>query len=118
MVISPQREEHSRAFKKEKKLDVPVLSDPGNQVADRYGIRYQVQEDLKKLYQKFGVELSKYNGEDSWTLPLPARLIIDTQGMIRHAEINPDHTIRPDPAETLAELIDILAENAMEDGEA
>ena len=90
---------------------MPILSDPGNQVAARYGIRHQVQEDLKHLYQKFGVELSKYNGDDTWTLPMPTRLIIDAEGTIRHAEINPDYTIRPDPEETLAELVDIIAED-------
>ena len=49
---------------------------------------------------------------------MPTRLIIDTEGTIRHAEINPDYTIRPDPDETLAELIDMLAEDSKEVGES
>ena len=83
---------------------MPILSDPGNQVAARYGIRWQYSEELKQLYQKFGINLPEYNGDDSWTLPMPTRLIIDQEGIVRYAEINPDYTIRPDPQETLSAL--------------
>ncbi len=83
---------------------VPILSDPGNKVAQSYGLRYAYPEDLKQLYQKFGIHLDQYNGDDSWTLPMPARLIIDTQGTIRYAAINLDYTQRPEPEETLDAL--------------
>jgi peroxiredoxin len=39
---------------------------------------------------------------------MPARLIIDTDGVIRYAEINPDYTVRPDPEETVAALKEIV----------
>ncbi len=73
-------------------------------MAARYGIRYTLPDDLKALYQKFGIDLETYNDDDSWTLPLPARLIIGTDGVLRYAAINVDYTVRPDPAETLAAL--------------
>jgi len=104
VLISPQLDEHNRAMATEKKLVVPILSDPGNKVAQAYGLRYAYPDDLKQLYQKFGIKIDQYNGDDSWTLPMPARLIIDTQGIIRYAEINLDHTQRPDPEETLDAL--------------
>ena len=53
---------------------------------------------------KFGINLTEYNGDDSWTLPLPTRLIIDQDGIVRYAEINADYTVRPDPEETIAAL--------------
>ena len=104
VLISPQLEEHNQAIAKEKKLTVPILRDPGNQVAQSYGLRYEYTEDLKQLYQQFGIHLDQYNGDDSWSLPMPARLIIDAHGTIRYAEINPDYTQRPEPADTLAVL--------------
>jgi peroxiredoxin len=73
-------------------------------VAERYGIRYRLPEDLKEVYLKFGIELHEYNGDDSWTLPLPTRLIIGQDGIVRYAEINADYTVRPDPEETIAAL--------------
>jgi len=89
-------------------LNFEILSDPGNEVAQRYGLKYQLPEDLQEVYLKFHIELPKYNGDDSWTLPLPARLIIDQNGIITYTEINADYTVRPDPEETIAALKDIV----------
>jgi peroxiredoxin len=108
VLISPQLEVHNRAIGEEKKLDVAILSDPGNQVAERYGIRFALPADLSKIYRQFGIKLDEYNGDESWTLPLPARLVIDRDGIICHAEINPDYTRRPDPEETLTVLKSIV----------
>ena len=104
VIISPQLVQNNREFGAEKKLKVPILSDPGNEIAALYGLRWTLQPDLKALYQKVGIDLPKFNGDESWTLPMPARLIIDPEGIVRHAEIQPDYTIRPDPAETLLVL--------------
>jgi peroxiredoxin len=108
ILISPQLEEHNQAMAEEKKLSVDILSDPGNEVAERYGIRFKLQEDLKRVYEGFGVRLDEYNGDTSWTLPMPARLIIDRDGIIRYAEINPDYTMRPDPEDTIEVLKKII----------
>lgn len=92
----------------EKKLSVDILSDPGNEVAERYGIRFKLPEDLKGVYEGFGINLDEYNGDTSWTLPMPTRLIIDRDGIIRYAEINPDYTVRPDPEDTIEALRKII----------
>ena len=57
-----------------------------------------------KAYTQFGIDLTKYNGDDSWTLPVPARYIIDRGGVIRYAEIRPDHKDRPEPSDTIRAL--------------
>jgi peroxiredoxin len=106
--ISPQLQSFNREFTEEKKLTFEILSDPGNEVAQRYGLTFKLPEDLKEIYVKFNIDLEKYNGDDSWTLPLPARLIIDQEGIIRYAEINADYTVRPDPEETIAALKKIM----------
>ena len=85
-----------------------ILSDPGNEVSHRYGLKFKFPEDLKEVFLKFKIDLETYNGDDSWTLPLPARLIIDGDGIIRYAEINADHTVRPEPEETMAALKNII----------
>jgi peroxiredoxin len=40
----------------------------------------------------------------SWTLPIPARYVIDQDGSIVYAEVNPDYTRRPEPEELLPAL--------------
>lgn len=86
-----------------------ILSDPDNQTAEKYGLVFTVPEDLKQVYLKFGTDLLKYNGDDSWRLPMPARYIIDQDQVIRYAEVNPDYTIRPDPSHTINELKIIIS---------
>jgi peroxiredoxin len=108
IAISPQLQSFNREFTEQKKLTFEILSDPGNEVAQRYGLTFKLPEDLKEIYVKFNIDLEKYNGDDSWTLPLPARLIIDQEGIIRYAEINADYTVRPDPEETIAALKKIM----------
>jgi peroxiredoxin len=111
VLISPQLEVHNRAVKEEKGLEVEILSDPGNETADRYGIRFKLPQDLIKVYRQFQIDLGKYNGDDSWTLPMPTRLIIDREGIIRYREVNPDYTVRPDPAETIEALKRMNSDN-------
>ena len=73
-------------------------------MAINYGLVYTYPDDLKEVYLGFGIDLSRYNGDDSWTLPMPARFIIDGKGIIRYAEVNADYTVRPEPEETVAAL--------------
>lgn len=108
-MISPQTEEHSRAFVERKNLSMKLLSDPGNQVAEKYGLVYTFPEDLKKVYLQFNIDLVKYNGDDSWKLPLSARYIIDRNKVVRYAEVSPDYTVRPDPSHTIEALKKVLA---------
>jgi peroxiredoxin len=104
LAVSPQAEVYSQELIQEKKFSFALLSDPGNQVAKKFGLVYNLPQDLKEIYQKFGIDLEKYNGDDSWTLPVPARYIIDTTGGIRYRESDADYTIRPEPEDTIQAL--------------
>ena len=108
IAISPQIQSFNREFREERKLTFEILSDPGNEVAQSYGLKYKFPDDLKEVFLKFNIDLENYNGDDSWTLPLPARLIIHGDGIIRYAQINADYTVRPDPEETIAALRKIM----------
>ncbi len=89
---------------KEKNLTFDLLSDPGNKVAQQFGPVYTFPDDLRQIYLKFGIDLEQFNGDDSWTLPMPAGIIIDQESMIRYIETDPDYTIRPDPRDTIEAL--------------
>lgn len=104
VMISPQAVKFNRAMQEEKNLSFEILSDPGNKTAESYGIKYQMPDDLINVYSQFGLNIPEHNGDDSWTLPLPARLIIGQDGIIRDAEIGGDYTVRPEPEDTLEKL--------------
>ncbi len=67
-------------------------------------------EDLREVYRGFGVDLPDFNADDSWQLPLPARIVIDQEGTVRHIDSDPDYTVRPDPESTLEVLRTLRAE--------
>jgi peroxiredoxin len=108
VAVSPQLEKFSRQIVKKYGLTFPVLSDPGNQVATKFGLTFALPGYLQELYRGFGLDLPRYNGDDSWTLPLPARFIIDSDGVIRDAEVNADYRVRPEPEQTLMTLQNLI----------
>jgi len=63
---------------------------------------------LRDLYKSFGNALDRFHDEPQFRLPIPARYLIDQQGTIRAADVNADYTMRPEPAETLKRLRQIV----------
>ncbi|MEO0631855.1 MAG: hypothetical protein AAFY46_14190 [Planctomycetota bacterium] len=57
------------------------------------------------------LDLASYNGDGSWTLPLGATYVIDTDGTIAHAFLTADYRERAEPAD----LIDVLKKLAADD---
>jgi peroxiredoxin len=104
VAISPQTPANSRKSQRDNKLDFPILSDPGAVVAAEFGLRFSLPEDLIEVYRQFGTDLAAVNEDPSGVLPMPARYVIGTDGVIAYAEVNPDYTRRPDPSELLPVL--------------
>jgi peroxiredoxin len=105
VAISPQTAPNSRRSQRENKLGFPILSDPRNDVAAAFGLRFKLPDYLIDLYRDaFKNDLAVVNGDGSWTLPMPARFVIARDGTIVYAEVNPDYTRRPDPEELLPVL--------------
>ena len=104
VAISPQIKANSRKSVRQNELSFPILSDSKNDVAAAFGLRFTLPDYLIELYKSFGNDLPKINDDPSWTLPMPARFVIGTDGVITYAEVTPDYTLRPDPSELLPAL--------------
>jgi len=102
VALSPLTPALNKTVIEKNKLGFDILSDPGNAYAAELGLRFALPADLKAIYQGFGIDLPASNGDDSWTLPMPARFVIDRSGVVRGADVDPDYTVRPEPADTLA----------------
>ena len=75
-----------------------MLSDSGNQVAQKYRVAFTLPDSMRQVYSEtFKLDLPTFNGDDSWTLPMFSRFIVDQQAVIRAADVNLDHTVRPEP---------------------
>ena len=104
IAISPQTLANNTRVVERHRLGFPLFRDEGNAVADEFGLRFTLPDDLRAIYESFGIDLPDVNGEPSWTLPMPARYVVDGSGVIRYARVHPDYTRRPEPAETIEAL--------------
>jgi len=104
VAISPQLPEHNRELIRSRQLTFEILTDRGNEVAARFGLRFALPDYLREMYRTFPLDLAKFNGDATWTLPIPARFVGDQHGIIRAAESDPDYTTRPEPEDTLETL--------------
>lgn len=104
VAISPQLAVNSQKSERTNHLSFPILSDPDNRVAAEFGLRYALPDYLVALYQRLKNNLPAFNGDDSWTLPIPARYVIAPDRTIVYAEVNPDYTHRPEPEDLLPVL--------------
>jgi peroxiredoxin len=102
-------EKYAREMVEKHQLAFPLLLDPGNKVAGQFGLVFAFPEYLREIYRKFGADLLRFNGDDSWTLPLAARYIVAPDGVIRHDEVGTDYTTRPEPAAIVSILQDLQA---------
>jgi peroxiredoxin len=112
VAISPQTAPNSRKSQRDNKLGFPILSDTRSDVADAFGIRFALPDYLVELYKSFKNDLPAFNNDPAWVLPMPARYVIGTDGIIAYSEVNPDYTQRPDPSELLPVLDRLNASKA------
>jgi peroxiredoxin len=113
VAISPQTAPNSRKSQRDNKLGFPILSDTRSQVADAFGIRFALPDDLVELYKSFKNDLPTFNNDPAWVLPMPARYVIGTDSLIAYSEVNPDYTQRPDPDDLFPVLDRLNASQAV-----
>jgi peroxiredoxin len=104
IAISPQTPDFAFADIEDKQLTFPVLTDEGNRVAREYGLVYSLSEPLRELQKGFGNAIPKFNGDDSWELPMPGTFVLDRNRIVVLAHVDPDYTNRLEPAALLHAL--------------
>ncbi|MGA9966196.1 MAG: redoxin domain-containing protein [Terriglobales bacterium] len=104
IVITPELERYARALHKKLNLSFDILTDLHLRVAEQFRLVFTLPDYLRDLYKSFGSTLDRFNDEPEYRLPIPARYVIDKQGIIRAADVNADYTIRTEPSETLKQL--------------
>ena len=110
VAISPQTQKHSYMTRDMHKLRFPVLSDQGNQVAQKFGLVYRLSQEMQAMYESIMTKLPGYNGDQSWELPLAATYIVQKDGKISYARVDADWRKRPEPEELL-QIMDAVRTN-------
>jgi peroxiredoxin len=104
VVITPELERYTRALHKKLTLTFDILTDLHLKTAEQFRLVFTLPDYLRDLYKSFGSTLDRFHDESEYRLPIPARYVIDKQGIIHAADVNADYTIRPEPSETLRQL--------------
>lgn len=111
VAISMQGAADSRKSQRDNKLSFPILTDKAGELANKFGIRWQVQDYVIGFKKMFNVVLPNIHGDGQWNLPMPARYVIGTDGNIAYAEVNPDYTQRPEPSDLFPVLDQLSTAN-------
>ncbi|WDE06186.1 AhpC/TSA family protein [Thalassomonas viridans] len=103
IAISPQLPGLNKRTVHDSRLMYDVLSDVGNKLSDQVGITYRLSDKMiKEVYEELGVNLSIFNGDNSWCLPTSSRFVIDEDGVIISSDANVNYRKRTEPSETVA----------------
>jgi peroxiredoxin len=109
VVISPELPQATADMAAKQKLTFPIVWDEMSKVAEAFGLAFTLPDDLRKVYLGFGNDLAVRNGDPSWRLPVPARFVIDSEGIVRSVEADPDYRYRPEPEATVEALRNVVA---------
>ena len=102
VAVSPELPDASLNTLEKHELHFQVLSDQGNRVARQFGLVFTVAEELRPVYEQFGIDIPAHNGDQSFELPLPVTYVIASDSTIRYAFVNSDYTQRAEPADIIA----------------
>ncbi|MDZ4840625.1 MAG: peroxiredoxin-like family protein [Hyphomicrobium aestuarii] len=112
IAVSPQTPDQSLSTSEKNELAFPVLSDAGSRAAKAYGISFDLAEELRLIYRRFGHGLPEMNGDNSWALPIPATFVINSDGVIAFAFVDTDYRNRLEPADIVAVLATLARRRA------
>lgn len=100
IAISPQIADSAKTMAEEGNLPFDLLEDKGNQIAEKYGLAYNLPQSTKQSYEEsFG--LSNYNADDKGVLPLAGTYVIGKGRKIEGMFFTPDYRQRIDPMDIL-----------------
>jgi peroxiredoxin len=88
--IVPEPAEFTGAMTKASTLPFQVLSDIDHGYALSLGLVVWTGFELKSIYADSGINLPKFQGNESWFLPIPATLVVGIDGRVKASMANPN----------------------------
>ena len=112
VAISPQNRRQNDFAAQQHGLPFPLLSDPGSELAGKFGLAHTVPAPARSYYRSILVNIPFANcglsydtaPDSAWRLPLPGLFLVGQDGVIRFSEGYADSKVRPEPSSLLALL--------------
>jgi peroxiredoxin len=94
VAIVPESAPFAMEMKLDANVEFPILSDIDNGYALSLNLAVLIDGELKDQIVKIGRELPRYQGNDSWVVPIPATFVVGKDGRIRARFVDPDYRKR------------------------
>ncbi len=94
IAISPDLPVNLTSSIERHKLAYTILSDSSAEAARAFGLAFRVDDALYAKYLNYDINLEAASGEKHHILPVPAALVINTEGTVRFAYVNSDYKKR------------------------
>ncbi len=111
VAITPELPDESLNTIEKNDLGFQVLTDDNADYARQLGLVHTLPEELRPIYQDFGIDIQKHNGKGQFDLPLAATYVVDRNCVVVKAFVDVDYTQRMEPEQIIAAL-ESLSETA------
>lgn len=108
VAVSPQTPDNSLSTQEKNELQFEVLSDKDNAIAKELGLVFSLAEELRPIYNGFGIDIPGSNEDESYELPMPATFVINKKREVLYVFVDEDYTKRSEPQT----ILDIIRKNS------
>ncbi|OEK08438.1 hypothetical protein A8C32_03035 [Flavivirga aquatica] len=85
-------------------ISFPILTDVDAKLMKTIGIVFELDENSKREYGNFGLDLTKIHGNDNYELPVPAIYVVDKNMKIVFIHFEENYMTRLEPQDLLNTL--------------
>ncbi|MFL0808794.1 MAG: AhpC/TSA family protein [Agarilytica sp.] len=102
LAISPDLPKNLKKSVSQHRLNFTLLSDSKAEFAKALGLAFRVDEKTNKKLLKHNINLEAASGEKHRILPVPAAIVLNTQGGVEFVFTSPNYKVRVDKNVLLA----------------
>jgi peroxiredoxin len=88
--IVPETAKYARNLQATRGIPFRVLTDMDLGYALSLGLVFWVGQKIMDMYRGFGIDLSQFQGNGGWFLPIPATLVVGRDGRVKARFVDPD----------------------------
>jgi peroxiredoxin len=91
VAISPEIHRYGAELKAYARATFPVLADVDGGYALQLNLLCRVDDEKRETVKAGGFDIAPYQGNETWTLPIPATFIVGRDGLVNARWIDPDY---------------------------
>ena len=94
VAISPETHQYGAVLRDYAEAPFPVLTDLDNGYALQLNLAFWVGDEKREAMKAGGYDITLYNGNETWMLPVPATFVVGGDGLVKARYIDPDYRRR------------------------